>query len=201
MNRIATADGRPYRSDLRAQQAQETRARILDATLRLMAGGVASLSIPAVAREAGVSVPTIYRHFGTKADLLAALYPHIARRGGLDDLRDPHSLDEVRDAVRAIFDSLDSLDDLTLAAVASPVMDEARRAMLPSRYERIRRLGDSIEPKLSATDQDRITRLMLILTSSSSLRIWRDQLGSTVDEAADDIDWVLRAAIAAASSQ
>jgi len=41
---------------------------------------------------------------------------------------------------------------------------------------------------------------MLILTSSSSLRIWRDHLGSSVDEAADDIDWILRTAIAVATS-
>ena len=69
---------------------------------------------------------------------------------------------------------------------------------MPQRYARIRRLGDSIEPKLSATDQDRITRLMVILTSSSALRMWRDHLGSTVEEAADDVDWIVKAVIAAA---
>jgi len=65
MTRIADA-GRPYNNELRAQQAEATRSRILDATIRVMAGGVGTLSIPDVAREAGVSVPTIYRHFGTK---------------------------------------------------------------------------------------------------------------------------------------
>jgi hypothetical protein len=30
------------------------------------------------------------------------------------------------------------------------------------------------------------------------MRIWRDHLGSSVDEAADDIVWILRAAIATA---
>jgi AcrR family transcriptional regulator len=202
MTRIVNAGARPYHSELRAEQAEETRTRILDAALRVMATGVASLSIPAVAREAGVSVPTIYRHFGTKADLLAALYPHVVRRGGLDGLPpDPRSVDEVRDVVRAIFERLDALDDLARAAIASPAAAEARGATMASRYERIRRLGDTIEPKLSTADQDRITRLMLILTSSSSLRTWRDLLGSSVEEAADDVDWILRAAIAAATSR
>jgi AcrR family transcriptional regulator len=198
MTRIPNST-RTYRSELRAQQTDETRARILDATLRVMARGIASLSIPAVAREAGVSVPTVYRHFGTKADLLAELYPHLARRAGFDGLPDPASFAEVRDGVRAIFERLDSLDDLARAAVASPIAEEARHAMMPARYDRIRRLGDSIEPKLSAADQDRITRLLVILTSSSALRMWRDHLGSSVDEAADDVDWIVRAAIAAAS--
>jgi hypothetical protein len=41
----------------------------------------------------------------------------------------------------------------------------------------------------------------VILTASSALRLWRDQLGSSVDEAADDVDWVVRALIASASSR
>jgi hypothetical protein len=30
--------------------------------------------------------------------------------------------------------------------------------------------------------------------------MWRDHLGSSIEEAADDIDWVIRAAIAASTS-
>ncbi len=57
------------------------RSRILDATGPLMARGVARASpIPAVAREAGVWVPTVYRHFATKQQLIEAIYPHVMRR-------------------------------------------------------------------------------------------------------------------------
>ena len=198
MTRIANPPTRTYRSGLRAQQSDETRARILDATLKVVARGPATLSIPAVAREAGVSVPTVYRHFGTKADLLAELYPHVARRSGFDGLPDPSSLADVREAVREIFARLDAMDDLARAAYASPFANQARHANMPQRYARIRQLGDSVEPKLSEADQDRITRLLVILTSSSALRTWRDHLGSTVEEAADDVDWIVRAAIDAA---
>jgi len=163
-----------------------------------MTQGLASVSIPAVAREAGVSVPTIYRHFGTKGALLAALYPHVVRRDGGGDVADPRSLDELRDAVRAIFDRLDSLGDLARAAVASPAAEEARRVTVPNRLERVRRVADSIVPTLPDDDRDRIARLLVILTSSSALRMWRDHLGTSVDEAADDVEWVVRAAIAAA---
>ena len=197
MTRIANSV-RPYRSGLRAQQSEETRTRILDAALSITARGIAELSMPTVAREAGVSVPTVYRHFRTKSDLLAALYPHVARREGFDDVPDPRSYDDVRDAVRGIFDRLDAMDDLARAAIVSPIADQIRHAGMPDRYARIRRLGDSLEPKLSEADLDRITRLLVILTSSSSLRTWRDHLGSTVDQAADDIDWFVRAAIAEA---
>jgi len=201
MNRIATSQGRSYRSQLRARQAEETRARILDATVRVMARGLASVSIPAVAREAGVSVPTIYRHFATKSDLIAAVYPHVVRRAGLDKLVPPRSVDELRDAVRAYFDHTEALDDLARAAMASPASEEARRINMPDRLATFHQLADSIVPKLPEVDRDRIARLLVILTASSSLRMWRNNLGSSVDEAADDIDWAVRAAIAAATSR
>lgn len=199
MTRIAKGVERIYRSELRAQHAEETRARILDAAVRVMADGFANVSIPAVAREAGVSIPTIYRHFAAKRDLLAAMYPHLVRRAGLNELTPPRSIDELRDGVRALFDHLDSFDDLARAAMASPASEEARRINMPDRLAMTRQLADSIVPKPSKVDRDRIARLLVILISSSALRLWRDHLGSSVDEAADDVDWVVRAAVAAAT--
>src|SRR5688500_6619893 len=111
MTRLAKCSTRTYRSGLRAEQTEETRTRILDATIRVIATGLASLSVPTVAREAGVSVPTIYRHFATKRELLAAVYPHAARRAGLDTIADPRSLDELRPIIRAVLERLDNLDD------------------------------------------------------------------------------------------
>ncbi len=186
-------------NELRAAQAQATQARILDATVSVMARGVASVSIPAVAREAGVSVPTVYRHFRTKHDLLAAIFPHVLRRAGLDDLVPPRSIDDLGRGVRALFERIDSAGDLARAAAVSPAADEVRRVDMPARLEMSRRLADSIEPKLTPGDRDRIARLLTILISASALRVWRDHLGSTVEEAANDIDWVISAAIAASA--
>lgn len=201
MTRIANRERRAYGSPLRAQQAEETRGHILDATVRVMGRGVASLSIPDVAREAGVSVPTIYRHFGTKRDLLAAVYPHVVRRAGLDQQVPPRSLDNLRSGVRSYLDHLDSFDDLARAAMASPASQEVRRTNMPHRLAMFRPLVDSIEPRLSEPDADRIARLLVVLTTTGALRMWRDQLGLSADEAADDVDWVVRAAIASATSR
>ncbi len=191
MTRIANGTGRSYRSRLREEQADATGGRILDATLRVMATGIASVSIPAVAREAGVSVPTVYRHFGTKSDLLAAVFPHVVHRAGLDDLVPPRSIDELGPGVRALFERIDSAGDLARAAAASPAVEEVRRVGMPARLEMSRRLAGSIVPKLTPGDRDRIARLLTILISASALRVWRDHLGSTVEEAASDIDWVI----------
>ena len=199
MTRITNPSTREYRSALRAEQAAETRKRILDAAVRVSATGTASLSIPAVAREAGVSVPTIYRHFATKRDMLAAVYPHVVRESGLDELVIPRSMDELRDGLRTYYERTDSLGDLARLAMAGPASDEVRRLNMPRRLAIFRRIADSIVPTPSQVDRDRIARLLVILTASSTLRLWRDQLGSSVEEVADDVDWVIRAVIASAS--
>ena len=201
MTRIANDTGRAYRSALRAEQAEATRARILDATIRVIAGGLAYVSIPAVAREAGVSVPTVYRHFATKRELLAAVYPHSVRGSGLDDLVRPRSMDDLLGGLRTYFERTDSLGDLARVAMASPAAEAVRALNMPDRLAMFRRIADSVVPKPSEADRDRIARLLVILTASSALRLWRDQLGSSVDEAADDVDWVIHAVIASATSR
>jgi hypothetical protein len=41
----------------------------------------------------------------------------------------------------------------------------------------------------------------VVLTASASLRMWRDHLELSADEVADDVDWIVRAAVAAASER
>ncbi|MCX4663556.1 TetR/AcrR family transcriptional regulator [Streptomyces uncialis] len=65
---------RPYDSLRRAAQARETRADIAHAARRLfLAQGWAATTVREVAREAGVSVPTVYATYGNKAGLTRAL--------------------------------------------------------------------------------------------------------------------------------
>jgi len=69
-----TTAKRRYHSPQRQLQAELTRRKLLDAARRLFAvNGYAATTLPAIAREAGVSAPTITAIFGTKAALLTAL--------------------------------------------------------------------------------------------------------------------------------
>jgi AcrR family transcriptional regulator len=197
MNRIVNAGPREYRSTLRDRQVQETRSRILDATVRVMARGLASTSIPAVAREAGVSVPTVYRHFRTKRELFDALYPHVVYRGAMVQLPLPDSLDGFGPGLRKQFASLDAMGDVERAAMASPAGEEARRARMPSRIARTRELADAIVPAGSTIDRERLTRLLVVLTGAAAFRTWRDHLGCSPDLAADDVEWAVRTLIGA----
>src|SRR5262245_36526950 len=58
----------------RAKQAEQTRSEIIGAARRLFASqGYAATSVKDIAREAGVSVQTLYDSVGSKADLVRRL--------------------------------------------------------------------------------------------------------------------------------
>ena len=71
---MAEIKKRAYKSPTRQRQAHETRRRIVEATRRLLeTEGYAGMTIEAVARQAEVSVQTVYAVFGSKTGILADL--------------------------------------------------------------------------------------------------------------------------------
>jgi AcrR family transcriptional regulator len=66
---------RAYDSPLRDEQARLTRRRIIETAHRmLLDGGYGAMTIAGLAREAGVSVQTVYNAIGGKADIVKAVY-------------------------------------------------------------------------------------------------------------------------------
>ncbi|HET7744526.1 MAG TPA: helix-turn-helix domain-containing protein [Gaiellaceae bacterium] len=66
---------RRYDSSRRAAQALRNRNAILDAAERqFLEGGHAATTVSSIAQEAGVSVETVYKAFGGKAELVGAIY-------------------------------------------------------------------------------------------------------------------------------
>ena len=71
--RHSTKKRRPYRLGRRAESTGETRQRIVEATFRLHSErGIAGTSMKDIADRAGVSVGTVYHHFPSYADAIAA---------------------------------------------------------------------------------------------------------------------------------
>ena len=68
---------RPYRKEKRALQEEETRRRITEAVVELhRTVGPANTTVTDVADLAGVSRMTVYNHFPTESDLIAACSTH-----------------------------------------------------------------------------------------------------------------------------
>lgn len=72
----------PYRPTERTEARRaQTRARISAAALALVAnGGYQAAAISSVAKAAGVGAGTVYRHFPSKADLLAEVFRLASQR-------------------------------------------------------------------------------------------------------------------------
>jgi len=73
---VAGADGRPLRAD-----AQRNRDRLLAVAARAFSGDAPDVTLESIARDAGVGIGTLYRHFPSRESLVEALY-----RKELDEL-------------------------------------------------------------------------------------------------------------------
>jgi AcrR family transcriptional regulator len=81
---------RPYTSSVRAAAAAAKRDRVIDAAARSLRedASIASFSLEAVAKAAGVTRLTVYHQFGSRRGLLEAVFDEIARQGGLTEIAD-----------------------------------------------------------------------------------------------------------------
>jgi AcrR family transcriptional regulator len=70
---VSGTDVEQVRSPLR-RDAQERRGKLIEAAQREFAAHGADASLEKIAREAGVSIGTLYRHFPTRLDLLMAAF-------------------------------------------------------------------------------------------------------------------------------
>ena len=113
---------RSYKSSLRDERAEQTRARILDGLVRVMArDGIAELSIPLVAKESGVSVPSVYRYFPTKRDLITALDEYAHKKGSftLDEFGPMDTPDDLANIIPLTFKRREAIESTLSAAMNS----------------------------------------------------------------------------------
>lgn len=181
---------RSYESPLRDERAEDTRRRILDGLVRTMSRGVAELSIPAVAAEAGVSVPTVYRHFRTKSELVAALAPYLGDKSRLMEVPStaPGDLGAM---VRELYARHAALAPEMRAAMASDLGGEVRRQNMPRRIAMIRKALQEHVPGIARDDLEHLTHVALILMATPTIRAFNDYLDLEPAAAADDVAWAL----------
>jgi len=192
--------GRLYDNSHRAAQAAQTRELILEALVRVMARGVAELSIPAVAREAGVSLRTVYRHFPTKRDLLAAMDTHFEKRMGYSLAPYPRDLDELAANVRQYFRALDGMDATIRAAWSNRLTDEVREAAgLPIKLQVIASVLGPLTGHLGERERVCLFNVVSTLFSRYTLQRMRDDLGITADEAAESVVWGIQTLVRGAT--
>jgi AcrR family transcriptional regulator len=92
---------RTYTSSVRTAAAAEKRERVIEAAARSLRedASIASFSLDAVAKAAGVTRLTVYHQFGSRRGLLEAVFDDIARQGGLAQIPDAMAMSDPRAAL------------------------------------------------------------------------------------------------------
>lgn len=187
---------RVYRSELRARQARDTRARIVAAAAELFASqGYQATTIAAVAREAGVSAETV-KATAAKAELLIAAF-EVTFSGsesaesitetqvgaGVIQMPDDAFLDAAIRQITLANSRGHALWTVLLgAALSDPVVDEALARILDNRRADLARFVDELLRRGIAqptTDMDAAAAAISFLISPESYQQLVAQSGWT----------------------
>jgi len=187
------------RSSLRQAQRAVTERRIIEALAALIdEEHPLEISMSAVAKRAGVSDPTLYRHFPTKRDLFAALagYQFRTVAAGLA----PASVDDLAEAVGVVFQRSADMENVVRWTLAATDPQRVPRPNVQARLAMLRTaLGDQAEG--DDDDAEFLLRTVLLLTSPMAWLYWNDYLGLDPAAAAGVAGWAIRALTGAAPSR
>jgi AcrR family transcriptional regulator len=186
---------RKYEQRLRAEGAEETRRRILEAVYeRLREDPSRPVSVDRVAQDAKVARSTVYLIFGSRAGLFDALCEDLFERAGYERLLQAKELPDARDhlrhglrtgvemfaafrdVARALY-SMAALDSEATGGAIRRVEEERSRGMarLAGRLEQQGRLRAGVDAKQAAD-------LLWVLTSFDSFDALYTGRGLAVDE-------------------
>lgn len=175
---------------LREQQRLLTRDRIVTALRELIeTSHPLEVTMAVVAGKAGVSEPTLYRHFPNKRSLFAALGSDLYQTSTAGVSLS--SIDDLIEFLPTLYEQLAAMESTTRWNLAAP-QDAVVR---PDASERLRTLREAMGENLAdlaPKESDALVRALLLLTSPIPLLYWQDYLGVTTEEAAETSAWMIR---------
>lgn len=186
---------RKYEQRLRAEAAEQTRRRILDAIYdRLRAAPAEPVSLGQVAQAARVARSTIYLIFGSRAGLFDALAADLLERGGFDRVLravgDPDAREHLRGGIHGSVQTFAANRDVYRALFSSAMLDPEATGGAIQRMEQRRAGGmaylarrlaeqDILRPEVTA---DQAADLLWLLTSFDSFDLLYTARRLPIDE-------------------
>ena len=167
-----------YNSPLRAHQKEQTREMILAAVGAILAkDSTEAATIGEVARVAGVTMRTVFRHFATREELLSAFWRWQLEQTGGRTILGPESLEGLLERIKEFFASLDAEENLIRAVISSPEGREIRKQANQIRLEKMLDFVKHIVPELSKRERHEIASGIITVSSVLSWLFMRDNCG------------------------
>jgi AcrR family transcriptional regulator len=171
-----------YLSPIRQQYMAQTRERILDAAIAGMEkGDVETLTIARVAKEAGVTERTVYRHFQTREELLKAVWPHMQARVGLGGF--PETVEALIAAPAQLYPRFDAREGSVRASMYSQAGREVRVSANPARQKAFLARVEEALPQLDDDARRRRAAVVQMIGSSHGWACLKDYWGLNTEEA------------------
>ncbi len=186
---------RRYSSPLRESQANRTRELILDALTELLAvHRVDEVSTKQIAERAGVSQPTVYRHFPDRVALVEGLADRvdqmvIAYHGSTP----PATVEEGAAWAEAAFKAT---DDHAIETTAEAVLNADPRRFSEASRRHTGEVNQAVArslPELDERGQRHFAALMRTLVSVQTWLRMREEFGMDGTESGQVVSWALRA--------
>jgi AcrR family transcriptional regulator len=183
---------RTYSSTLRAEQAEQTRDRIVEAAVDLLSkADPDDLSMNEVAARARVSVRTVYRNFATRDDLLDGVIGWIGERLNRRVGPPPTTSAELVEATPAVITALFEMEPLYRALFATTAGRASHRRSKSARLDDIQRALARESEGMDGGQARRFAAVVHLLSSSSSALFMKDYWGLAPEEIGQALQWAL----------
>ena len=177
---------------LRAEHARLTRSRIESAVADLLRerGGVEGITFKLVARKAGVTEMTVYRHYPTRADLLRGMWEQMNRELG-SRISMPQNAAQLLDQHRSMFTGFDRIPEQITASLTTTEGREMRASLNAERRRAFLAIASEVAPRASAAQTRRTAALLQLLHSAVAWFSLREQWDMSGEEAGDTTLWAI----------
>lgn len=186
---------RTYSSDLRREQAEATRERIIAALSAVLdeGGSIEGCSNREIAERAGVKEITVYRHFPSRDALLAAMWRWRNDRRGVS-AGFPTTERDIAGKLPALFASFDAEPEYILATLTTASGRRMRASLDETRRQAFL---DALADTGTLSDQDRrkAAAVLQLLYSAYAWASLREQWGLSGEPAADAVGWAVETLI------
>ncbi len=189
---------RSYTMGARAQAVEETRQRIIDALFELTGARMfPEISLDDIAREAGVSVQTVLRQFGSRAALIETTIEYAVTRVAQERAT---PVGDIEAAMRILLDHYELRGDTALLMLAQEKSDPQVGAITERGRQMHRRwVEDVFAPLVSSNDT--VIDLLVVATDVYTWKLLRRDRGHSRSRTEQQMKQLVTAVLASSDTK